>query len=56
MEKKISVIGNYHNHDASRIVDKKCVAPTVKENHGTVTAVIKKWKESVSGKQLQKDI
>jgi hypothetical protein len=36
----IKVIGNYmpSNHDASRIVDNSGLAPTVKENHGTVTA------------------
>lgn len=36
----ISVIGNYmpSNHDASRVVDSEYIAPTVKENHGTVTA------------------
>ena len=40
-EAKIRVVGNYSpsNHDASRIVDVNGVAPTVKENHGTVTAV-----------------
>lgn len=40
-DKKIKVIGNYSpsGHDASRIVDDKGIAPTVKENHGTVTAV-----------------
>ena len=38
---RIIVLGNYSpsGHDASRIVDGKGVAPTVKENHGTVTAV-----------------
>lgn len=38
---KILTIGNYSpsNHDASRIVDENGLAPTVKENHGTVTAV-----------------
>lgn len=38
---KIIVVGNYmpSNHDASRIVDEEGLAPTVKENHGTVTAV-----------------
>ena len=38
---RIIVLGNYSpsGHDASRIVDVKGVAPTVKENHGTVTAV-----------------
>jgi DNA (cytosine-5)-methyltransferase 1 len=36
----VVVIGNYSpsNHDASRIVDNNGIAPTVKENHGTVTA------------------
>lgn len=40
IEKKIKVIGNYMpgGHNASRIVDCKGIAPTVKENHGTVTA------------------
>lgn len=33
-------LGNYmpSGHDASRIVDSSGLAPTVKENHGTVTA------------------
>ena len=37
----IKVIGNYmpSNHDASRIVCEEGISPTVKENHGTVTAV-----------------
>ena len=37
----IKVIGNYmpSNHDASRVVCDEGIAPTVKENHGTVTAV-----------------
>ena len=36
----VVTIGNYmpSNHDASRIVDNSGLAPTVKENHGTVTA------------------
>lgn len=36
----IKTIGNYSpsGYDASRIVDKDGLAPTVKENHGTVTA------------------
>ena len=40
VEPKIEVIGNYSpsNHDASRIVHCNGIAPTVKENHGTVTA------------------
>ena len=38
----IEVVGNYHEscHDASRIVSGKGIAPTVKENHGTITAVL----------------
>lgn len=37
----INVIGNYmpSGHDASRVVDIEGIAPTVKENHGTVTAI-----------------
>lgn len=37
---KINIIGNYmpSGHDASRIVNSNGLAPTVKENHGTVTA------------------
>lgn len=39
-EPKIMTLGNYmpSNHNASRIVDNNGLAPTVKENHGTVTA------------------
>ncbi len=39
--KDIQVIGNYSpsGHNASRIVDKEGIAPTVMENHGTITAV-----------------
>jgi DNA (cytosine-5)-methyltransferase 1 len=38
---EIKVVGNYmpSNHDASRVVDINGIAPTVKENHGTVTAI-----------------
>lgn len=38
----IEVLGNYSpsRHDASRVVDSKGLAPTVKENHGTVTAIL----------------
>lgn len=38
--KKINVLGNYmpSGHNASRVVDSNGIAPTVKENHGTVTA------------------
>ena len=40
-EPKIETIGNYmpSGHDASRIVDTNGLAPTVKENHGTITAI-----------------
>lgn len=40
LEPKINIIGNYmpSGHDASRIVNSNGLAPTVKENHGTVTA------------------
>lgn len=38
---EIKVIGNYmpSGHDASRVVDIDGIAPTVKENHGTITAI-----------------
>lgn len=38
---EIKVVGNYmpSNNDASRVVDINGIAPTVKENHGTVTAI-----------------
>ena len=41
VEPQINVVGNYSpsGHDASRIVDVGGLAPTVKENHGTVTAL-----------------
>ena len=44
-ENKIQVVGNYmpSGHDASRIVDENGIAPTVKENHGTVTAVLQRF-------------
>ena len=37
----VVTIGNYSksNHNASRIVDKNYSAPTVMENHGTITAI-----------------
>ena len=40
VKNEINVIGNYSpsGHDASRIVHPDGIAPTVKENHGTVTA------------------
>jgi DNA (cytosine-5)-methyltransferase 1 len=38
--KGVVIIGNYmpSNYDSSRIVDNEGLAPTVRENHGTVTA------------------
>ena len=38
---EIKIVGNYmpSGHDASRVVDIDGIAPTVKENHGTVTAI-----------------
>ena len=46
----IIVLGNYSpsGHDASRIVDENGVAPTVKENHRTVTAVARKESEQMN--------
>lgn len=39
---EVKVIGNYmpSEHNASRVVDDKGIAPTVMENHGTVTGVM----------------
>lgn len=39
---KVVVVGNYmpSGYDASRVVDSEGIAPTVKENHGTVTGVV----------------
>ena len=44
-DNSIKVVGNYmpSGHDASRIVDEDGLAPTVKENHGTVTAVLQRF-------------
>lgn len=41
---EITIIGNYmpSGHEASRVVSNEGIAPTVKENHGTVTATIVK--------------
>lgn len=38
---EVKVIGNYNksNHEASRILDSSGIAPTIKENHGTVNAI-----------------
>ena len=42
IEPSIEVLGHYmpSGHEASRVVDVDGIAPTVKENHGTVTAVV----------------
>lgn len=46
----VVVLGNYSpsKHNASRIVDNSGIAPTVMENHGTVTATVDKnlWSQS----------
>lgn len=38
---KVKTLGNYSpsNHSASKIVSPESSAPTVRENHGTVTAI-----------------
>lgn len=53
---KIMIVGNYmpSGHDASRIVDEEGIAPTVKENHGTVTATIIKPKLINNDKRLKR--
>ena len=53
----IIVLGNYSpsGHDASRIVDENGVAPTVKENHGTVTAVAIRGVSSINKIELIDD-
>ena len=44
IEPCIRVVGNYSpsGHEASRVLDPEGLAPTVKENHGTVYAIIEK--------------
>lgn len=44
----IVILGNYmpSNYDASRVVSVDGVAPCVKENHGTVTAILEVKNES----------
>ena len=46
----VVVLGNYSpsKHNAARIVDNSGIAPTVMENHGTVTATVDKnlWSQS----------
>lgn len=43
-EPKVNIVGNYSpsNHNASSIVDSNGIAPTVMENHGTITATVVK--------------
>lgn len=52
---EIKVIGNYmpSNHDASRVVDVDGIAPTVKENHGTVTAIAEPFIVASRGRNLE---
>lgn len=50
---KIVVLGNYHksNHEASRIIYGGGIVPTLKENHGTVNAVLVRNEKGNSSKQ-----
>ena len=52
---EIKVVGNYmpSNHDASRVVDIDGIAPTVKENHGTVTAIAEPFIVASRGRNLE---
>ena len=47
----VKTIGNYSpsGHNASRIVDSDGVAPTVMENHGTITAIVDKTPKVLGG-------
>lgn len=51
VEDKVNVIGNYSpsGHNAARIVNSDGIAPTVMENHGTVTAVAENYYLSDKG-------
>lgn len=51
--KDVRVVGNYmpSGHEASRIIDSEGVAPTVKENHGTVTAIMEENNRSAKHQQ-----
>lgn len=51
MDNDIKIIGNYSpsGHDASRVVDSNGIAPTVKENHGTVTATLDEYNHKING-------
>lgn len=54
VEPRINVVGNYSpsGYDASRIVDQEGIAPTVKENHGTVTAVVEPFIVASRGRDI----
>lgn len=53
IEPQIKILGNYmeSNHDASRVVDIKGIAPTVKENHSTITGIAEPIKVKQATKQ-----
>ncbi len=57
LEPIINVVGNYSpsGHDASRIVDRNGLAPTVKENHGTVTDVVEPLAYDEQNGYIRKD-
>ena len=50
-ETKVLKIGNYRqsNRNASSAADPKGIAPTVMENHGTVTGIAIESKEEICG-------
>lgn len=56
VEDKVNVIGNYSpsGHNAARIVDSDGIAPTVMENHGTVTATV--VPDNFSGAEVLKSV
>jgi len=49
----VVVLGNYSksNHNASRIIDQEHLAPTVMENHGTITAIIEEHNKNAKHQQ-----
>ena len=53
---KVNVVGNYSpsGHNAARIVDSDGIAPTVMENHGTVTATV--VPDNFSGAEVLKSV
>ena len=52
----VLVVGNYSpsNHNAARIVDENGIAPTVMENHGTVTEVAQNLKQQLCEDLIEK--